>query len=108
MNFQFAPPAHVYALGDVKPQVHGTMLHLQHSEQWTAPAAITSVVVYDPEFMAVHVMALVGDKDRREGWYFYHDKGGEILRLTWSKLPKCLQEIVLDRKPCYARAPGRG
>jgi len=50
---------------------------------------------------------VLAERDIRQGWYFYYDNG-EILRLTWSKLPESIRKIVLDKKPCYAANPGKG
>ena len=108
MNYCYTDPGSIHKLRDVKPIVQGHTITLRHSPKWNPPCVITTPVIYDPEFMAIHCQCVLAERDIRQGWYFYHQKGDEVLRLTWSKLPKCLQEIILDLKPCYAANPGKG
>lgn len=98
-------PLIITSLGDVAPVVQGDTLTLYHSKKWDPPCAITTIALEDPELVAIHVHAVLRDRDIRQGWYYYYSQGSRILRLTWSKLPGELRGIIEENKPCYARDP---
>jgi hypothetical protein len=106
ITLQFNPPTPpIYRLADVRPQVRGQTITLSHSKKWDPPCVLSTVVVEDPEFVAVHVQCAVAERDIRQGWYYYYVKDRRVMRLTWRRLPGELQELIRDGKPCYARDP---
>lgn len=77
--------------------------------RWGAPGVTTTIIVNNPDFVAIHV----GFFHKHRGgqfWRYFVSDGQEIHQVSWRSLPDEQRQIVLDayqeKAPSWAYSPG--